>query len=40
MSTTVPYEDVQAAATDIAQCAMNAMIVSELYAQSGVISIL
>ena len=40
MSTTVPYEDVQTAATDIAQCAMNALIVSDLSAQSGVISML
>jgi hypothetical protein len=40
MTTKVPYEDVQAAATDIAQCAMNALTVSDLSAQSGVISIL
>ena len=37
MTTRVPYEDVQAAATAIAQCAMNALTVSDLSAQSGVI---
>ena len=40
MTTKVPYEDVQAAATDIAQCAMNALTVSDLSEQSGVISML
>ena len=40
MTTKVPYEDVQAAATAIAQCAMNALTVSDLSAQSGVISML
>ena len=40
MTTRVPYEDVQAATTDIAQCAMNALTVSDLSEQSGVISML